>query len=279
MADTLRNLLRASSLPRLEARMLWQHVLQVPRAWLIAHDTDIPAAQQLQAYRALEARRLDGEPMAYILGAREFMGHEFSVTPDVLIPRPETELLVEVALDYLDGLAARPGTPRRVLDLGTGSGAIAVSIALARPDVQVVATDNSERALAVARRNAEALGARVEFFGGSWYDALVEGDDRRFDLIVSNPPYIAAGDAHLAQGDVRFEPMQALTDGADGLSDLSAIAQGAGSWLGQGGALYMEHGWDQAAAARDILRQAGFVQIASMADLAGIERVTGGLYN
>jgi methylase of polypeptide subunit release factors len=108
MADTLRDLLRASSLPRLEARMLWQHVLQVPRAWLIAHDTDIPAAQQLQAYRALEARRLDGEPMAYILGAREFMGHEFSVTPDVLIPRPETELLVEVALDYLDGLAARP---------------------------------------------------------------------------------------------------------------------------------------------------------------------------
>jgi release factor glutamine methyltransferase len=194
--------------------MLWQHVLQVPRAWLIAHDTDIPAAQQLQAYRALEARRLDGEPMAYILGAREFMGHEFSVTPDVLIPRPETELLVEVALDYLDGLAARPGTPRRVLDLGTGSGAIAVSIALARPDVQVVATDNSERALAVARRNAEALGARVEFFGGSWYDALVDGDGGRFDLIVSNPPYIAAGDTHLAQGDVRFEPMQALTDGA-----------------------------------------------------------------
>lgn len=277
MADTLRDLLRTTSLPRLEARMLWQHVLQVPRAWLIAHDTDVPAAQQLQAYRALEARRLGGEPMAYILGTREFMGHAFSVTPDVLIPRPETELLVEIALDYLDRLAARLDAPRRVLDLGTGSGAIAISIALARPDTQVVATDSSEGALAVARQNAHALGARVEFLRGSWYDALKEGGC--FDLIVSNPPYIAAGDAHLAQGDVRYEPLQALTDGADGLSDLAAIAQGAGGWLRQGGALYMEHGWDQAAAARNILRQSGFVQISSTADLAGIERVTGGLYN
>jgi len=277
MADTLRDLLRTTSLPRLEARMLWQHVLQVPRAWLIAHDTDVPAAQQLQAYRALEARRLGGEPMAYILGTREFMGHAFSVTPDVLIPRPETELLVEIALDYLDRLAARLDAPRRVLDLGTGSGAIAISIALARPDTQVVATDSSEGALAVARQNAQALGARVEFLRGSWYDALKEGGC--FDLIVSNPPYIAAGDAHLAQGDVRYEPLQALTDGADGLSDLAAIAQGAGGWLRQGGALYMEHGWDQAAAARNILRQSGFVQISSTADLAGIERVTGGLYN
>jgi len=277
MADTLRDLLRTTSLPRLEARMLWQHVLQVPRAWLIAHDTDVPAAQQLQAYRALEARRLGGEPMAYILGTREFMGHAFSVTPDVLIPRPETELLVEIALDYLDRLAARLDAPRRVLDLGTGSGAIAISIALARPDTQVVATDSSEGALAVARQNAHALGARVEFLRGSWYDALKEGGC--FDLIVSNPPYIAAGDAHLAQGDVRYEPLQALTDGADGLSDLAAIAQGAGGWFRQGGALYMEHGWDQAAAARNILRQSGFVQISSTADLAGIERVTGGLYN
>ena len=277
MADTLRDLLRTTSLPRLEARMLWQHVLQVPRAWLIAHDTDVPAAQQLQAYRALEARRLGGEPMAYILGTREFMGHAFSVTPDVLIPRPETELLVEIALDYLDRLAARLDAPRRVLDLGTGSGAIAISIALARPDTQVVATDSSEGALAVARQNAQALGARVEFLRGSWYDALKEGGC--FDLIVSNPPYIAAGDAHLAQGDVRYEPLQALTDGADGLSDLAAIAQGAGGWFRQGGALYMEHGWDQAAAARNILRQSGFVQISSTADLAGIERVTGGLYN
>lgn len=252
--------------------MLWQHVLQVPRAWLIAHDKDPIAPEAVARFHALESRRLEGEPMAYIVGHREFMGHDFQVTPDVLIPRPETELLVETALDYLQGRQAP-----RVLDLGTGTGAIAVSIALERPDAIVVATDLSPEALEIARQNAQKLGARVEFLRGSWYDVLVGHNG--FDLIVSNPPYIAAGDPHLAQGDVRFEPVLALTDGHDGLDALRAIVQGAGAKLKSRGALFLEHGWDQAGALRQLLQQAGFTRVASLPDLAGIERVTGGIYN
>ncbi len=268
---TLRDRLAAARLPRLEARMLWQHVLQVPRAWLIAHDTDeIPEAMQ-QRYQELENRRLLGEPMAYILGRREFMGHMFEVDPAVLIPRPETELLVEQALAVLEGKPAP-----RVLDLGTGSGAIAISIALARPDATVVATDLSADALAVARDNALRLGAAVEFLRGSWYDALTGSKPAPFGLIVSNPPYIHAGDAHLSQGDLRFEPVSALTDGADGLRDLERIVQGTAPWLAPQGALLVEHGWDQAAEVRRFLERAGYAGIASHRDLAGIERVTGG---
>ncbi len=294
MSDSLRSLMRASELPRLEAQMLWQHVLQVPRAWLIAHDTDVLSPEQVARYQTLAQRRLAGEPMAYILERREFMSREFRVTPDVLIPRPETELLVEIALRFLKERRPDAGEPAlRVLDLGTGSGVIAVSIALDCPYAQVCASDISSQALAVAGENARVLGARVEFFRGSWYDALwtagKQGDSSAgsnalaggstFDLIVSNPPYIAAVDAHLQQGDVRFEPAQALTDGADGLSDLRAIAQGAARWLKPGGGLYMEHGWDQADAVRDMMHGLGFSQIDSSTDLAGIQRVTGGLYN
>ncbi|TEA79212.1 peptide chain release factor N(5)-glutamine methyltransferase [Allopusillimonas ginsengisoli] len=300
MGDSLRSLMRVSSLPRLEAQMLWQHVLQVPRVWLIAHDTDTLPPEQIARFRKLEQRRLHGEPMAYILGSREFMSREFRITPDVLIPRPETELLVELALRFLrmreqqtrDRVAQGETPVLRVLDLGTGSGAIAVSLALECPAAQVTATDISPRALAIAVENARILGARVEFFCGTWYDALLRPDNtdngagpkpislaNKYDLIVSNPPYIAAADTHLQQGDVRFEPAQALTDGADGLSDLQAIAQGAMQWLKPGGGLYMEHGWDQSAAVRDILLRSGFGQVNSSADLAGIERVTGGLYN
>jgi release factor glutamine methyltransferase len=269
---TLREVAGTSTLPRLEWQMLWQHVLQVSRAWLIAHDTDPLPQDALDRYRALEARRLAGEPMAYILGSREFMGHDFTVTPDVLIPRPETELLVETALDYLDGCAAPA-----VLDLGTGTGAIAISIALASPSTRVVATDVSTPALEVARANARRLGARVEFLAGSWYDALLEATG--FDLIVSNPPYIAAADDHLRQGDLRFEPAHALTDGRDGLDAIRAIIRGAGQRLNPKGALFVEHGWDQADDVRDLMASAGFVQVESLRDLAGIERVTGGTYN
>ncbi len=270
--DTLRGVSLASKLPRLERQMLWQHVLKVPRSWLIAHDTDPLAPESIARFRALEAQRLSGAPMAYILGRREFMGHEFDVSPAVLIPRPETELLVETALARMKALKAP-----RVLDLGTGSGAIAISLALECPEATVVATDVSLDALAVARQNARRLGARVEFFAGNWYDAL--SGHKAFDLIVSNPPYISSGDSHLQEGDLRFEPVTALTDGADGLSALRAIVQGASQWLKPQGELYMEHGWDQAEAVKKLLQLSGFTQLASLPDLAGIDRVTGGIYN
>ncbi|MCC2597309.1 peptide chain release factor N(5)-glutamine methyltransferase [Pusillimonas sp. MFBS29] len=270
--DSVRSISQDSGLPRLEAHMLWQHVLNVSRARLIAHDTDALAPEAVASFRALQARRLSGEPMAYILGYKEFMGREFEVGPGTLIPRPDTELLVETALDYLqDRLAPL------VLDMGTGTGAIAISVALGAPNAKVTATDVSADALAVAQRNAQKLGAEVEFLSGSWYDALVGHSG--FDLIVSNPPYIAAGDPHLEQGDVRFEPMLALSDGVDGLSALRTIVQGAGARLKPGAALFLEHGWDQALAVRQLLQQAGFARVASLKDLAGIERVTGGIYN
>lgn len=271
--NCLRSLLQESKLPRLEFQMLWQHVLRVPRVWLIAHDTDPIAEPDLACFRLLEARRMSGEPMAYIVGRREFMGRNFAVAPAVLIPRPETELLVECALDYLNGINAP-----RVLDLGTGTGAIGISIALERPDAVVTATDLSPEALEVAQGNACSLGASVEFLPGSWYDALTD-DGTTFDLIVSNPPYISVSDPHLKQGDVRFEPVAALTDGYDGLTALRSITQGAPPWLTPGGALFMEHGWDQAQAVRQLLQLAGFTQVASLPDLAGIERVTGGTYH
>ena len=270
--DSLRAMSRDSRLPRLEMQMLWQHVLQVPRSWLIAHDTDPLTPQAIARFRELEARRVAGEPMAYIVGCREFMGHDFQVSPAVLIPRPETELLVETGLDYLKGKKAP-----RVLDLGTGSAAVAVSIALRCPAATVVASDLSSEALVVARANAKRLGANVEFVQGSWYDAL--SGHKGFDLIVSNPPYIAAGDSHLQQGDVRFEPTAALTDGLDGLSALRQIIDGAGQRLLSNGGLFVEHGWDQAQAVRQLLQSAGFERVASAPDLAGIDRVTGGIYN
>lgn len=249
--------------------MLLRHVLRVPLVWLIAHDTDPLASQAVADYRRLLARRLTGEPMAYLMGYREFMSHRFIVTPDVLIPRPETELLVETAVQYLRSLNAP-----RVLDLGTGSGAVAISIALACPGARVAATEINSRTLDVARQNAGDLSARVEFFLGSWYDSVL--GQARFDVIVSNPPYIAANDPHLQQGDLRFEPKCALTDGADGLGALRAIVEGAPAWLNPGGVLWVEHGWDQAQGVRGLLRQAGFGQVASLPDLAGIERISGG---
>jgi release factor glutamine methyltransferase len=270
--ESLRTLSQDSALPRLEFQMLWQHVLQVPRVWLIAHDGDAIAPEKVGRFRELEARRLAGEPMAYIVGVREFMGRDFKVSPAVLIPRPETELLVETGIQYLMGRVAP-----RVLDLGTGSGAIAVSIALDCPDARVVATDSSAQALDVAQQNAQTLGADIEFFCGDWYDALP--DIGGFDLIVSNPPYIAASDPHLRQGDLRFEPASALTDHGDGLAAILAVVQGAAQWLVPQGGLFMEHGWDQAAAVREIMGSSGFGRVASLPDLAGIARVTGGIYN
>ncbi|HLS42052.1 MAG TPA: peptide chain release factor N(5)-glutamine methyltransferase [Paenalcaligenes sp.] len=267
--NTLRQLQRASLLPRLEQAMLWEYVLGVSRAWLIAHDTDTLPDVAVQRYQQLEQRRLQGEPMAYLIGWREFMGHRFSVSPAVLIPRPDTEVLVEQALHVIAGLQ-QP----RVLDLGTGSGAIAISIALARPDAVVVASDFSIEAITLAQKNAHDLCGKVEFLTGSWYDVL--DGHAPFDLIVSNPPYIAHNDPHLQQGDVRFEPKQALTDGASGLADLQTIISGATTHLRPAGQLWVEHGWDQAEQVRSMLHHAGYSAVSSKQDLAGIERISGG---
>ena len=256
---------------KLEARVLLGHALGVERAWLIAHEHDELPVLLLEKYESLLARRLAGEPVAYILGAKEFFGRSFKVTPDVLIPRPETELLVELALEKLplDRSAC-------ILDLGTGSGCIAITLALERPDCEVLAVDQSAAALAVAQENASRLGAKLAFHLGSWYQALPH-DAGKFDLIVSNPPYVAEHDSHLAA--LVHEPSRALTSGTDGLDDIRLIVKGAAVWLAPGGWLMFEHGWDQGEACRRLLQAAGFAAVETRADLAGIGRVTLGRLN
>lgn len=255
---------------RIEVQMLLQHVLKVPRAWLLAHPEQVLDEAQAGAYAALLQRRLHGEPIAYILGEREFFGLNFKVTPATLIPRPETELLVELALQRIP---VRGGF--RVLDLGAGSGAIGLSIAHARPEAEVVAVDASEAALQVARENAARLEIHnARFLQSDWFSAL---DGQRFDLIVSNPPYVAAGDVHLGQGDVRFEPTSALASGAEGLDDIRRIIGQAGDHVGNNAWLMLEHGYDQAPAVRALLQQNGFGEVYSAKDMAGIERVSCGV--
>jgi len=264
------SLATAAGLPVLEARMLLGHLTGYSRTQLITRDTETLPLAQRGALAALVSRRLAGEPMAYLLGEREFFGRVFRVTPDVLIPRPDTEIAAEAALARLAG-STRP----RVLDMGTGSGILALTIALERPDATVWATDVSPPALAVAQDNAVRLGAaNTRFALSDWYAALPA--DARFDLIVSNPPYIAAGDPHLSQGDLRFEPADALTDHGDGLGDLRAIVGGAAAHLAPGGWLLMEHGYDQGEAARGLLAAAGFTEVFTARDLGGNERCTGG---
>ncbi len=259
-------MLRTARIDPLEARILLAHALGCTRVQLVIRAKDEVSTQQAAAAQALFERRRQGEPIAYLTGEREFFGLRFQVTPAVLIPRHETELLVELAIERLPQSG-------RALDLGTGSGAIAVALAHVRPDAHIMATDASDDALAVARRNAERHKVAVRFGLSDWYRAI----DDRFDLIVSNPPYIAAGDPHLSQGDLRFEPVAALTDEADGLTDLAAIIDGAPRHLNPGGWLLMEHGHDQAAPVRTLLERAGWQQVRSWRDLAGIERVSGAL--
>ncbi|WP_386067127.1 peptide chain release factor N(5)-glutamine methyltransferase [Tahibacter sp. UC22_41] len=254
---------------RIDAEVLLLHVLGKPRAWLYAHADDVLPAAQQAAFDALVQRRAAGEPVAYLTGSREFWSLHLDVSPATLIPRADTERLVEIALDRLPR-----GQALQVADLGTGSGAIALAIARERPQAQVVATDASAAALAVAGGNAAKNKiCNVEFVQGSWFDAM---PGRRFDLIASNPPYIAAGDAHLSQGDLRFEPPGALASGVDGLDDIRLIVAAAGAHLRDGGWLLLEHGYDQGPAVRALLQAAGFNEVATWQDLAGHDRVSGG---
>jgi release factor glutamine methyltransferase len=277
---------------RAESELLLTHVLGVSRAWLVAHSDDEVEDTRRATFEALVARRARGEPIAYITGSRGFHALELHITPDVLIPRPETELLVEVALARIprspdevernpgqragllpDSAALHPGY--KIADLGTGSGAIALAIARERPRAHVLATDASAAALEVARANAQALRlTNVEFAQGDWCATL--GGRRDFDLIVSNPPYIAEEDPHLHEGDLRFEPRAALASGADGLDAIRTIMRDARAHLHKGGWLLLEHGFEQGAAVRGLLQQSGYREVFTARDLEGRDRVSGG---
>jgi release factor glutamine methyltransferase len=257
----------ALPLDPLENRILLCHATGMSRVQLITQAERLLNADEAARVAQLVQRRLDGEPIAYLVGKREFFGLDFQVNEAVLIPRPDTELIVELAIERLPANG-------RLLDMGTGSGAIAVSVAHTRPDAHVTALDMSSAALEVAQANAAANGARVRFLHSDWFAAL--GSDERFELIASNPPYIAAGDQHLAQGDLRFEPADALTDHFDGLSALRTIIHGAPAFLVPGAWLLLEHGYDQAEAVRALLEKQGYTEVQSWRDLGGIERVSGG---
>ena len=254
---------------KLEAQLLLRHVLQVDRAWLIAHENDALSTETQAEFEALLARRLQGEPIAYILGEREFYGLRLQVTPATLIPRPDTETLVEAALANIP----KNGNVH-VLDLGTGSGAIALAIAKNRPQSLVLAVDASHTALQVAKHNADRLNiSNVQFILSDWFSAL---EDQRFEIIVSNPPYIEADDPHLAQGDLRFEPPDALASGKDGLSDIRTIINQCLTHLKPQGWLMLEHGYNQAEAVSDLMSAVGLVDVATIKDLGGNNRVTMG---
>lgn len=252
-----------------ETEVLLAHALGRDRAWLYAHADDaVPVDRAIEFHRLL-TRRATGEPLAYIIGHREFWSLELAVTRDVLIPRPETELLVELALQKIP-----QGEQVEIADLGTGSGAIALALARERPHARVLACEASAAALAVARGNAQRLGlANVQFLLSDWFAAFGE---RRFDVIVANPPYIADNDAHLGQGDLRFEPRAALASGADGLDAIRAIVRDAPVHSKAGGWLLLEHGFEQGAAVRDLLEGAGYADVFTACDLEQRDRVSGG---
>ena len=273
---SLRSLLSDSALPQNEAKILLAFVIdkhyQLPRSALLSRDEMELSPEALEQWRNLESKRLSGEPIAYLVGKRGFHDIELYVAPGVLIPRPETEILVEIALREIQTL----NRPANILDLGTGSGAIALAIAHSAPQTIVTATDQSLEALAIAKMNAEQLGFsdRVQFAQGSWYEALKEAIP--FDVILSNPPYIAAGDSHLSEGDLRFEPASALTDGAGGLSCLEAIILQVDPYLKPGGLVAVEHGFDQSDAVVNLMKAAQLQEIQVHKDLAGHCRAVSG---
>jgi len=266
---SVRQALVQSGLVPVDAQVLLAHVLGVDRAWLAGHATDPLRDGDAMRFLDLARQRRVGVPVAHLVGRREFWTLDLEITPDVLIPRPETEVAVEQAL-----LRIAPDRPARVLDLGTGSGAIALALAHERPRASVVATDRSPEALEVAQRNATRNGvANVVFALSDWYSAL---PPQRFDAIVSNPPYVRADDPHLGQDDVRYEPPAALVAGADGLESLRVIIADASRWLADGGWLIVEHGYDQVDRVRDLMNEAGLAAVVSTRDLAGIPRVLSG---
>jgi len=263
--------LPGSDTPRLDAELLLAHVLGKPRSYLFTWpDQSVPEAE-VARFSALLARRRSGEPVAYLLGEQGFWTLDLQVSPDTLIPRPDTERLVELALEL------GPPQPAAVLDLGTGTGAIALALASERPHWQLTGGDRMPGAVALAEQNRARLGlANVRFLQSDWFAALGAA---RYDLIVSNPPYIAADDPHLTQGDVRFEPASALVSGADGLDDIRHLVETAPGYLQPGGWLLLEHGWQQAAAVRGLLEQRGFAAVQSWEDLGGHQRVSGGQWH
>ena len=270
---TVRRALVRSGLVPIDAQVLLAHVLGKGRAWLAAHGDDLLSRGDADAFLALARRRREGEPVGYLTGIREFWGLPLAVSSAVLLPRPETEAVVEIALGHLP-----PEGETRVLDLGTGSGAIALAIAHERPRARVLATDASAAALAVARDNAQRLGLpNVEFLQSDWYERVpATWHGAPFDVVASNPPYVAAGDPHLAEGDLRFEPAAALSQGGDGLDAIRRIVAGAPGHLVPGGTLVVEHGYDQSDAVRALFVAAGFVGVIAARDLAGIPRVVAG---
>lgn len=264
---------RASlKIDRTDARILLQHILNVNHAFLLTHSNHILSSALEKSYSQLVARRVQGEPIAYLIGECDFYDITFKVTPDVLIPRPETELLVELAI-----MRVSSKSNCRILDLGTGCGAIGVTIAKHCPQASVIAVDLSSAAVSLARKNAVDNNVKnVCFAVGNWFSEL---SGQKFDLIASNPPYIAENDPHLYQGDLRFEPKIALTTESDGLACIRDIVATACDYLKVGGWLMLEHGYDQAVACRQLLEAAGFSEIFSCPDLAGIMRVSGGQFS
>ncbi|MDU6389887.1 MULTISPECIES: peptide chain release factor N(5)-glutamine methyltransferase [unclassified Pantoea] len=258
--------LQCGESPKRDAEILLGHVTGKSRSWLVAFGETELLPEQLTRLDALLARRVQGEPVAHLIGEREFWSLPLRVSDATLIPRPDTEVLVEQALAHL------PAAPSRILDLGTGTGAIALALASERPDCEVLGVDRIEAAVALAQSNADRLAIpNVTFILSHWFDALPAA---RFDLIVSNPPYIDADDAHLSQGDVRFEPRSALVADEAGLADLRLLIAQAPQWLAPGGWLLLEHGWQQDAAVRALMQQHDFLQVATVNDYGGNPRVT-----
>lgn len=275
-SQSLRSLLSECALPANEARILLTYLLekhyQLPRSALLSRDDMTLNERASHEWGSLVSRRIGGEPIAYILGKKGFHNIELQVGPGVLIPRPETELLVDIALAEI----AKLNKPTHVLDLGTGSGAIGLAIASETPLASVIATDQSTKALAIAKQNTESLKliSQVQLLQGNWYEAIDQ--HKQFDMILSNPPYIANQDPHITQGDLRFEPESALTDYASGLSSLEVIIAGANQYLKPGGLIAVEHGFDQSEAVVGLMKVAGFMDIQVHLDLAGHSRAASG---
>lgn len=263
--------LPGSATPQLDAELLLAHVLGKPRSYLLTWPERELTDEQLAQFGALMIRRRQGEPVAYLLGEQGFWSLALQVSPDTLIPRPDTERLVELALEL------GPAGPAKVLDLGTGSGAIALALAAERGQWQLTGVDRMAGTVALAESNRARLGlSNVQLLTSDWFTAVA---GQRFGLIVSNPPYIAADDPHLAQGDVRFEPASALISGVDGLDDIRRIIDSAPDYLQSGGWLLLEHGWQQADAVCSLLQQRGFLGVQAWRDLGGQQRVSGGCWN